>query len=179
MFIFVMIVLLGSAGLGYMIARGEPRIVEPEPTLGDVEAGANDARISSGAIVTWKYEYEMCRHCIQEKKPADVEMIGLSFSQFRENYPDLRVISFESDSLVVEKSFDCYCPDHYILKLNGENLAVYRTRLGTDEQEMYSSIDTRLDLIDPDKRSVLVAGRVFSTMGDLKDYVEKISTLAE
>ncbi len=74
--LFVMI-----AGLvGYVMARGEPRIVAAEPSPTAVAAGvegASNSLIASGAVVTWVYEYDMCRHEITETMEADKESGGV------------------------------------------------------------------------------------------------------
>lgn len=180
LFLFIsLIVIMIAGGVGYMMARAEPRLVEPEPEQTAVEAGADDARIASGATVTWIYEYDMCRHEITEASQADKALIGLSFSQLRQKYPDARIVSFEPDAVVLEKQFYGYCPSHYILKKDGDKISVFRTKSGTDEQEKTREYNILFEDVPDDEKDMLSAGRVFASMPDLEDFVYNLIKQSE
>ena len=178
--VFIVLIFLGLAGMiGHMLARNEPRIVEPKPERTAAAAGVHNARISSDAHVEWTYKYSMCRHQTNETRPVGESMVGLSFSQFKKKFPDVRIISFDARELVLEKSFGCYCPSHFILKKSGNVLAVFRTRSGTNEQENIRIIDTKFEDVGPDEREPLILGKVFSTMKEIDEYIIKVTQNAE
>lgn len=174
-FISLVFVMLSGA-VGYVMARQEPRIVQAEQSPESVAAGANDARIASGAVVSWFYQYEMCRHTESVRDIADNSIVGLSFSQLQQKYPDARIVSFDTDSVVLEKKLICYCHLHYILKKNGDVLAVYRTKPGTDEVEKLREFKVSIDGIDEEEQKALITGRVFSDMQQIEHYVYKLLT---
>lgn len=175
LFFFIsLVVILLSGAVGYIVARQEPRIVEAEPSPTAVEAGANDARIENGASVTWIYDYEMCRHTDAVTSTADKTLVGLSFTQLQQKYPDCRIDLFEPDDIVLEKSLLCYCPRHYILKKNDEVLSVFRTKAGTEEYEKLRDFDISFDDIEKNEQESLTTGRVFSDMTDIEHYVFKL-----
>lgn len=181
LFVFlIIIVLLSFAGLlGFNIAKNEPRIVEisntPDPSS-VLPAGADDARIEKSATVKWDYEYKKCAHHIFVSCQVDEDMAGLSFSMLQEQYPDIKIVDFEPDRLVLKKSFDCYCPEHMILKKHEDELAIFRTALGTDKEEIYLKISIEFDDLGADERQVLSIGKVFNDLEGLENYIEDIET---
>ncbi len=177
---FIILALLSATGAaGYFIAKKEPRIVEivntPEASPA-LPAGANDEKIEDNATIKWDYEYKKCEHHIYVSCQIEKEMAGLTFSMFSEKYPDIKIIDFSTDNLVLKKTFDCYCPEHMILKKYKNELAVFRTSLGTDNQEIYIKIPIKFDNLDTDEKKVLSAGKVFNNRRDMEDYIEDIET---
>ena len=170
-------VIAAAALLGWMIAKSEPRIVaadEQEP----IAAGADDTRIAQGAKIIWYIDYQMCGHSVTLETIADSDSVGLTFTQFCEKYDDVRVLSFSSAQIELKKRLMCYCPEHYILKKNGDMLAVYRTSLGTDKQDVYLQTQLRFADIEEDEREPLIIGRVFGSFSDLEAYLVKLNEQA-
>ena len=155
---------------GFMMAQNEPRIV-PEETLADMPADADDARIASGAAVTWSLYYEMCGHTVTMTTEADESMVGLSFAQLDEKYPDVRIVSFSASKIELKRSYACYCPDHFILKRHGEKLVVFATAKGSDKQDIYTTLQIDFDDIPQNEREALEIGRVFGSFADLEAFV--------
>lgn len=176
----IIVVLLSIAGLlGFNIARNEPRIVEISKTPESssvLPAGADNAKIDRNATVKWDYEYKKCAHHIFVSCQIDEDMAGLTFSMLQEQYPDIKIIDFEPDKLVLKKSFDCYCPEHMILKKCEDELAIFRTALGTDKQDIYLKISIKFDDLGSDERQVLSTGKVFNNLEELEGYLENIET---
>ena len=172
----VMIVTAAASGAaGFIIAEGEPRIVEEKEQI-PVAAGANDAeRIAKGAKVLWHVDYKMCAHTITLETDADDNMIGLTFSEFSAEYPGLRIIKFTPSIIELKTSFNCYCPEHFILKKNGDTLAVLRTAPGTGKQYIYINTQICFDDIKEDERKPMEIGRVFGMFADLEEYIAKLT----
>jgi hypothetical protein len=172
-----MLLIIAFSGLaGFLIAEGEPRIVaEKEEEEHAVQAGADNDRITNDTVITWDYEYDMCKHHVYVDAEPDPEMIGLSFSQLQDVYPNVHILSFTAEEVVLKKSFNCYCPEHYMLKKSGDKLAVYRTAAGSDKQDMYINIDIDFKALEEDDQQALEAGRVFSNFDDLQTFLEKMT----
>lgn len=164
---------LGAAGTaGYVLASNEPRVVDVAPEVTDVPAGADDARIEKGALIEWDYGYRMCSHHIYLTCEAGEDTAGLTFTEFRHEHPDVRIVSFEPYRLSLKMSFDCYCPRHFILRKHKDNLAILRTLLGSDEQEVFLEVPIRFDSIEEDKIKVLEAGKLFDSLEELEQYID-------
>ena len=173
-FLISLLFVLLCGAIGYTLALQEPRIVEAEPSPDTAEAEANDSRIATGAAITWIYEYDMCRHTDTVTDTADKSLISLSFTQLQQKFPDVRIVSFEPDAVVLEKDFLCYCPLHYILKIKDGSLSVFRTKKGTDESEKLRDFNIAVDDIDKNEQTVLKTGHVFADKSDVERYVYKL-----
>ena len=174
--LLISVLTLAGAGItGYTLARDEPRLrAEPEPSEA-VAAEGDNVRVSESAVVRWEYDYEMCSHTIVVETPVDDDMAGLTFSQFQQAYPDVRIISFDADEVVLRRTFACYCPDHYMLKEYKGELAILRTEEGSDEQRVYRLIHLDFSSIEAGERAVLSVGRVFDSIDDAEAYIDGIS----
>lgn len=174
-FIVMLMIVLASYLAGSLVAESEPRIVaqaDDEETA--VQAGGNNDTITKDTVITWDYEYEMCGHDVYVDTEPDSDMIGLGFSQMKSAYPDVVIVSFASDKVVLKKRLGCYCPAHFMLKRNDDKLAVYRTAVGTDIQDIYIDIDIPFVDLNEEQKQMLEAGRVFSDLDDLRSFLEKI-----
>jgi len=158
---------------GYMVAQGEPRIVEPKPEE-DIEAGARNTRLSADAAITWVYEYEMCRHRITKTTAAGDDLEGLTFSGLQQKYPEARITAFGADDATLELSFGCYCPNHYILRKDDDSLGLYRTVTGTDSQEKLREYRVNMRMLSEEENDELTIGSVFADREEVLAYVEKI-----
>jgi len=172
----MMLTLVVSGLVGFLIAEGEPRIVaEKEEDEPAVQAGADNDRITKDTVITWDYEYEMCKHHVYVDAAPDPEMISLGFSQLQDAYPSVHIVSFSAEEVVLNKSFKCYCPEHYILKKSEDKLGVFRTSAGSDKLDIYINIDIDFKDLEEDDQQALETGRVFSSFDDLQTFLEKMT----
>lgn len=173
LFLFISLIVMTLAGLaGYMLAQNEPPIVAAEPAE-DIAAEADNTRLSADAVVTWVYDYEMCRHKLTETAAAG-ELAGLTFTGLRQKYPRARITAFGPGDATLELSFACYCPDHFILKMEGDVLALYCTLAGTDRQDRIREYLIDTGSLTAEEYDELMVGRVFSDRMDAAVYVEKL-----
>ncbi|NLT96958.1 MAG: hypothetical protein GXW96_02165 [Christensenellaceae bacterium] len=173
LFLFIsLIVMLLSGIAGYLLAQSEPPLVANEPT-DDIAAEADNTRLSANAVITWVYDYEMCRHKLTETTEA-AELAGLTFTELRQKYPRARIAAFGPGDATLELSFACYCPDHFILKKEGDVLALYRTLAGTDRQDKIREYPIDAGSLTAEEIEELMVGRVFADRMDAAIYVEKL-----
>jgi hypothetical protein len=172
-----MMLIVACSGLtGFLIAEGEPRIVaEKEEEEPAVQVGADNDRITKDTVITWDYEYKMCKHHVYVDTEPDPEIVGFSFTQLQDAYPNAHIASFSAEEVIINKSFECYCPEHYILKKSGDKLAVYRTASGSDKLDIYINIDIDYEDLEQDDQKALEAGRVFTDFDDLQVYLEELN----
>lgn len=175
-FMIILFALFAAGAGGYILAANEPRVVEETPEQSDVPAGADDTRIEKGASVDWDYEYRMCGHHIYLHCEAGESMVGLKFSELQASNPNVRIVSFEPKKLQLKMSFDCYCPRHYILRRYRDELALFRTVLGTPEQEVCLKVPVLFSRINKDEQQVLETGKLFDSLEDIQHYLEGLET---
>lgn len=174
--LMILFALAAAGTAGYILAVNEPRVVEVTPPPSDVPAQAEDAKIEQGAAVDWDYEYRMCGHHIYLHCEVDESMAGLTFSELQASNPDVRIVSFEPKKLSLKMSFDCYCPRHYILKQYRDELAIFKTVLGTPDQEVYLEVPVLFSKVNADEQQALETGKLFETLEDIEHYLENIET---
>ncbi len=76
--------------------------------------------------------------------------------------------------MTLEVSFACYCPSHYILEKDGNELGLFRTQSGTDKQEKIQEYHIAFDSIPADEKETVSIGREFSDMTDVGKYIESL-----
>lgn len=172
-----MVIIVAMAGIiGYLIADSEPRVVAETPQEDTVlPAKADNDTIDNKTVITWDYEYEMCKHHVIISTAPEPDMIGLTFTKLESEYPEIVIVSFSSEEVILKKRIECYCPEHYMLKRNEDKLAVYRTVAGTEKQDVYIDFDIMFDSINDEQREALGEGRVFGDFEDLQRYLEKLT----
>ena len=176
-FLIMLMVIAVSGLIGYLIADSEPRVVAEKADDDDefVQADTDNDRIDADTMITWDYEYEMCRHHLYIDTEPDPDIIGLTFTKLQNKYPDIVIVSFSADEVVLKKRLECYCPEHFLLKRNADKLSVYRTAAGTDEQDVYIDVDIDFSKLSKSQQEQLEDGRIFSDINDLQIYVEKLN----
>lgn len=175
--LLISILVLAASGItGYVLAREEPRLREEPQASQAVAAEADNVRISDNATLRWEYVYEMCSHTVVVEAPVDKSTAGLTFTQLQQKFPDVRIASFDVNQVVLRRSFPCYCPEHYVLKKNEDELAVFRTQPGTDEQRIVRLVHARFSSIDKGEQNVLTTGRVFDSIEDTEAYIYDLLT---
>ncbi len=176
-FLIMLTVIAASGLIGYLIADSEPRVVAEKADDDDeaVQAEADNDRIAADAVITWDYEYEMCRHHLYVDTQPDPDIIGLTFTKLKNKYPDIVIVSFSADEVVLKKRLECYCPEHFLLKRNADKLAVYRTAAGTDKQDVYIDVDIDFAKLSKQQQEQLEDGRIFSDINDLQIFLKKLN----
>ncbi len=176
--IFLIMLTVTALGgiVGYFLAENEPRIAAHAAQEEEaVQAGTDIEKISADTVVVWDYEYEMCRHHVCLDTKPDADMIGMTFSKLKSAYPDISIVSFSAEKVVLKKKLCCYCPRHFLLKRNGGRLAVYKTAAGSDKQELYADTDIRFESLDMDLQTMLEHGRIFGSYEDVRKYLDEIN----
>lgn len=174
MLLISILVIAGAGITGYVMARDEPRLRDEPEASAAAAAGADNVRISDNATVRWEYDYEMCGHTVVVEDVADKTVAGLTFTQLQQKFPDARIVDFDQNKVVLSRRFACYCPEHYMLKKYGEELAILRTQSGSDEQSVFRSIHVGFSTFKKRDQDVLAAGRVFDSLQDTEAYLYDI-----
>ena len=156
--------LLASAYAGYSMSKSESH--ENEEVL--VPVGG---RTSEGCILTLSAAYLICNHKHKSEIPIEP---GLAIDDLKEEFPSYNFTDFSSKRITASVRLNAYCPEHYLLALENDNMLwVYRTVENTEIQEntaRYKDFN-----IAPDQRSILKTGKLFNDMDDLIEYIKKIN----
>lgn len=94
-----------------------------------------DEKISYDANLTLK-KYYSCGHFKSNSSELPVELVNLTKSEVEKMYPEWGVEEFSSDNVVLSKNIDKICDEHYVLKLEDDNVNVYHLE-NQNEMELY------------------------------------------
>lgn len=96
----------------------------------DLEIIREEDRISPNTFVEKKTYYKKCEHSITNLENAKEETINMTEKQYRkymkENYPNIKIISFSPREIVLREERNHLCPNHYIIGQADGKIAIYR-----------------------------------------------------
>ncbi len=170
--IFLSIMLIAALA-GYLMAMNTdpatPKQEEEEP----LAAAANEQRTAEGCVITWEFVYETCGHTIKAESKIAQEMAGLTLKEFESKFSDIRVLDFSPKAVTLQKKIHQYCPNHYILKVNGSVLGIFRNELGTDKMALYMPLEISYSQAPEELRTALFYGEVFNSVEEAESFVSK------
>ncbi len=77
-----------------------------------------------------KHIIKKCEHSITNLENAKEETINMTEKQYRkymkENYPNIKIISFSPKEIVLREERNHLCPNHYIIGQADGKIAIYR-----------------------------------------------------
>lgn len=83
-------------------------------------------KVSPNSDFALKKYYEECNHFDYEEAELPKELVNLTREEVEEYYSDWEVEKFTPDDLVLAKDINGYCNQHFVIKLDEENVSVYR-----------------------------------------------------
>ncbi len=124
------------------IAKQE--IIEDECTeeyeyLEQIKAtNAQKEKISPNAKIITKIYYDFCGHTVKDIDTVSEKYINLTKDEFAEEYKEWEIEKFSNDEIVLKKTKEGICNEHYIIKEKDGYVAVYS--LDENENEILSDI---------------------------------------
>ncbi len=142
----------------------------------DLEILREDERISPNTFIEKTIHYNTCNHNITKLNNADNEIINMTEKQYREyikeNYPNIKIISFSISEIVLREERDHLCENHYIIGQSDGKIAIY----GIDEngERFLNKIfnDYSISLLKKIDQEKLTKGIVVDSEEDLSDVLE-------
>ncbi len=84
-----------------------------------------EEKVSFNASFALKKYYNECGHFKFNYSELPPEIINLSKTELEKMYPEWEVEEFSSNNIVLAQKLDNICDEHYLLKLEGNNVKVY------------------------------------------------------
>lgn len=122
-----------------------------------------------GVRMDMKYEYYLCEHT--HSATITENLVGKTSEQIELEFR-CEVQDFTPSYVVAKKSYNMYCPDHYILRSKDGDLQVLKTVLGQDEMV----IDREIEGIAMPPDEELEKGIVFDSLEAIELYLENIES---
>ena len=89
--------------------------------------------------------YTLCNHEIQNKVEITKEMINMTYNDVANMYRGYEVVQFNNDKVVLKKTLNEFCKEHYLVKEIDGKIGVYRV-LADDKLELIKKSGVQLSL---------------------------------
>lgn len=99
--------------------------IEEEAQL-ELEANADEEKISPNCLITLKKFYKSCRHSLNEYTTVSQELVNKTQSELQEVYKDWKIEKYSSTEIVLYREYEGECGEHYILRENDGKIAIYK-----------------------------------------------------
>lgn len=99
--------------------------IEEEAQL-ELEANANEEKISPNCLITLKKFYKSCRHSLNEYITVSQELVNKTQSELQEVYKDWKIEKYSSTEIILYREYEGECGEHYILRENDGKIAIYK-----------------------------------------------------
>jgi len=78
-------------------------------------------------FVVRKY-FRGCGHIVEEKSNLGKEYIGMTEDDFKRIFPGWQIEAFNTRYVVISRAFDGYCPNHYIISIKDNRVAIFHSQ---------------------------------------------------
>ncbi|GEM_PF-3063271 len=134
-----------------------------------------DTGLSPNADVEWEYYYAKCSHSEYISVKASNDMIGKSGEEIADLY-GAKLISYQNNKIKLKKEINAYCPNHYILKKDGDNISIYKPISGSEQVEFTKATDVKFCVLSGNAKTEIENGKVFESIEDLELFLEDIDS---
>lgn len=157
----------------------------PVPTAGqevnkklDESLGSAEGKlvIKENTPVHYEYTYELCGHIYDETKKPTIEMIGLDADGLAKLLPNATSTSIDKEGVHIKLTLNQICPQHVMLKLEGDKCVIYRNELGTENLKAQQDFSIDKDKWDSQWLQSLKEGIVFESVEELESFVEDMES---
>lgn len=132
---------------------------------------SQEEKISPNAKFALKKYYDECSHFEYEEAELPVELVNLTKEEVEDYYADWEVEKFSEDELVLGKEINGYCNQHFLIRLEDENVNVYR--MGTlGELNEFKKTDIVRDYLPEEDVKNLEEGITVFGEGKLSSVLE-------
>lgn len=187
-FVFSITLFLFSFILGYSfvnqtikndIARQNIKIEDDNSNLNnyeDIRILKGEKKISPNTFIEVRTNYKKCGHLISDIISPDEEIVNMDEEEYQRylytNYPNLKLISFSNEKIVVWEERNHLCQNHFIVGEKNDKIAVFR--IGEDGERIEDSIFEKypLSMLMPVDREKLKEGIVVDTEEELSNLLE-------
>ncbi|MEG1892913.1 MAG: hypothetical protein RR232_00195 [Clostridia bacterium] len=146
-----------------------PSPPEAEQNVATVDVQAV-ARITATTQIKWMCGFSTCGHEIEAD--AESELIGMSEAEVKSACPGYQVTEFSQAHVILKKNVEGYCPQHFILKLAGDELHVLQTDKATLKSVEVMKIELDAAKLSEEVRTELEKGLPFDDLEQINAYFE-------
>lgn len=149
---------------------GPKEAAEQAPTHDPAGEMTGVLSVLPAARVEFHVSFESCGHEVIVL--GNESLAGKTREEAEKAYPGWTLETFSGDEVVFTKTSKGYCPKHYVLRLAGGELGVYRTDETTYEEKRLMVLDWEDAAFDSAERAELEAGIAFDDLNGVNAYLE-------
>lgn len=144
--------------------------LEDLPIIQEVE------RITPNTFIEIRVHYSQCNHNIIKLNEKDNNIVNMTEEEYKaylkENYPNVRLISFSSREIRLEENRNHLCPNHYIIGEHDGKVAIFKIDENGEKYLDKVFIDYPLSLLKEIDQEKLRDGIIVDTEEELSDVLE-------
>ena len=115
------------------------------------ETNSNEEKTSPNCKLTMTRYYNECGHSIEEYTDLNNELVNKTKDEIQQVYSAWTIDKFSNDEIIISRSFDSQCGEHYIVRDKDGKVAVYLlSGDGTETELQETEISTEF-LTEADK----------------------------
>ena len=84
-----------------------------------------EENVSANAILILKKYYKKCEHTVNEYVEIPQELVNMTKEEVQAQYPDWKVIGFETGKVTLYKEFEDECGEHFKLRVEDGKVVIY------------------------------------------------------
>lgn len=115
-----------------------------------IATNSSEARISPNAVVTMKKVYLQCGHTIEEQEEVPNEVVNMNPEEVKLYYNEWKLESFTKDNVIITRTYNEKCNEHYMLKEDNGYIAIYKENNNgyekIEQTEIYVEFLTDMDI---------------------------------
>lgn len=109
-----------------------------------INANSSEEKITPNTRLVLRKYYEKCGHSVNEYVELPAELINMTKEELSEQYKDWEIYVFSEKEVILIKTINDNCNEHYKLKELDGYIAVYKiNKDGKEELQEKTSISTR------------------------------------
>lgn len=169
------VLLLGALTAGILFLSGIEEAQAPtekgDSAMDATGAAENATTLNADAAITQIMRFRRCGHSVERRIEAGTENQGLTFTRFREKYPDWTVTAFSESAAAMEKEPELFCPMHHVLSAGDSGEIVMSQNRYGDGMAVEKVLGRTLSEMPEEKREQLIYGIGFDTKEDAEAWL--------
>ena len=176
----ILFVVMGSLSAlgGYFFAKDADSVFSEKymQSLTKSVSADNTVFLNKDAMIEITYTYTFCGHKETVKGSASYfGFTGLTHDETAKKFKTVNIRKFSYNDAVIEAKAEEYCPRHFVLKFDEDELFIYKTDSKTASLRKYLELNKYRKSILPGYREELDIGVVFESTNEINRYLKEIS----
>jgi hypothetical protein len=84
-----------------------------------------EEKTTPNTLIIYKIYYTKCKHYIHRYEDIDASLVNLTEKEFKEKCKKWNIDKFSIEEIELSKEEECFCNEHYKLKLENNAIVIY------------------------------------------------------